>query len=73
MNPSEFPADFPFVVPLEGGSNFRDLGGHKASDGRLVRRGHVFRSAHLGALTDAGRQRLQHRRRWIVADFAGVR
>jgi protein-tyrosine phosphatase len=43
----------PFVVPLEGGSNFRDLGGYRTADGRRVRRGAVFRSAHLGTLTAA--------------------
>ena len=41
-------SDFPYVVPLQGGSNFRDLGGHRTGDGRTVRRGAVFRSAHLG-------------------------
>ncbi len=41
----------PFVVPLKGGSNFRDLGGYRTADGRQVRRGAVFRSAHLGNLT----------------------
>ncbi|UYN94154.1 MAG: tyrosine-protein phosphatase [Enhydrobacter sp.] len=41
----------PHVVPLKGGSNFRDLGGYCTDDGRTVRRGAVFRSAHLGGLT----------------------
>jgi protein-tyrosine phosphatase len=41
----------PHVVSLRGGSNFRDLGGYRTSDGRRVRRGVVFRSAHLGNLT----------------------
>src|SRR5438034_1086255 len=50
--------DFPYVVALEGGSNFRDLGGHRTADGRIVRRGTVFRSAHLGGLTDVDRTAL---------------
>ncbi|TBR30801.1 MAG: protein-tyrosine-phosphatase, partial [Reyranella sp.] len=35
----------PFVLTLQGGSNFRDLGGYKTEDGRTVRRNTVFRSA----------------------------
>ena len=49
----------PFVVPLEGGSNFRDLGGYRTADGQTVRRGMVFRSAHLGGLTDTDRAALR--------------
>ena len=49
---------FPHVVPLQGGSNFRDLGGYRTADGRAVRRGGVFRSAHLGNLTDEDRAAL---------------
>jgi protein-tyrosine phosphatase len=39
-------------VQLEGGVNFRDLGGYQAVDGRRVRWGQVFRSDNLGRLTD---------------------
>ncbi len=38
---------------LEGASNFRDLGGYRASDGRVVRWRQIFRSNHLGHLTEA--------------------
>jgi len=38
---------------LEGASNFRDLGGYAASDGRTVRWRQIFRSNHLGQLTEA--------------------
>ncbi|NDH63755.1 MAG: hypothetical protein EBY18_19405, partial [Alphaproteobacteria bacterium] len=48
----------PFVLPLQGGSNFRDLGGYRTADGRAVRSGVVFRSAHLGNLTDDDRAAL---------------
>ncbi len=37
---------------LAGASNFRDLGGYPASDGRSVRWRQIFRSNHLGHLTD---------------------
>src|SRR3979490_3027465 len=38
---------------LAGASNFRDLGGYPARDGRAVRWRQIFRSNHLGHLTDA--------------------
>ncbi len=38
-------------LPLEGAANFRDLGGYRASDGRYVRWGLVYRSGHLANLT----------------------
>ena len=37
---------------LSGASNFRDLGGYPAGDGRTVRWRQIFRSNHLGHLTD---------------------
>jgi protein-tyrosine phosphatase len=36
---------------LVGASNFRDLGGYPARDGRVVRWRQIFRSNHLGHLT----------------------
>jgi protein-tyrosine phosphatase len=38
---------------LEGASNFRDLGGYHTRDGRIVRWRQIFRSNHLGHLTEA--------------------
>ena len=40
-------------LKLEGASNFRDVGGYPASDGRSVRWRKIFRSNHLGHLTEA--------------------
>ena len=37
---------------LAGASNFRDLGGYPTKDGRTVRWRQIFRSNHLGHLTD---------------------
>jgi protein-tyrosine phosphatase len=37
-----------------GGLNFRDLGGHPVGDGRAVRKGMVYRSAHLAHLNLEG-------------------
>jgi protein-tyrosine phosphatase len=62
----------PFVVPLEGGSNFRDLGGYRTADGRIVRRGAVFRSAHLGALTTADCAALGKLGVRTIVDLRGV-
>jgi protein-tyrosine phosphatase len=38
---------------LAGASNFRDLGGYPARNGRAVRWRQIFRSNHLGQLTEA--------------------
>ncbi len=35
-----------------GGRNFRDLGGHPVASGRQVRRGMIYRSAHLAQLPE---------------------
>jgi protein-tyrosine phosphatase len=37
---------------LAGASNFRDLGGYPTRDGRSIRWRRIFRSNHLGRLTD---------------------
>ncbi|MBS0519323.1 MAG: tyrosine-protein phosphatase [Proteobacteria bacterium] len=66
------PMNLPHVVPLEGGSNFRDLGGYRTADGRTVRRGAVFRSAHLGGLTDIDRTALGQLGVRTVVDLRGV-
>ncbi len=41
------------LLPLEGGRNFRDMGGYPTEDGRHVKWGHVFRSGMMADLTDA--------------------
>ncbi|CAN0386917.1 unnamed protein product, partial [Laminaria digitata] len=40
-------------LPLEGASNFRDLGGYVTADGRRVRWRKVFRSGAMDRLSDA--------------------
>ena len=65
-------SDLPIVVPLQGGSNFRDLGGYRTAQGRTVRRGSVFRSAHLGTLTDADRLAIGRLGVRTVVDLRGV-
>ena len=46
------------VWPLQGASNFRDLGGYPGHDGRPVRWRRLFRSDHLGGLTEADKAQL---------------
>jgi len=40
------------VIPLEGGVNFRDLGGYETADGRRVRWRTLFRSGVMSYLTE---------------------
>lgn len=46
-------ATYDRLLPLEGGSNFRDLGGYFTVDGQRVRHGLLFRSGVMTSLTDA--------------------
>jgi len=62
----------PHVVPLEGGSNFRDLGGYRTVGGKTVRRGAVFRSAHLGNLTTQDCAALAQLGVKTIVDLRGV-
>lgn len=39
------------LLPLQGGKNFRDLGGYRAQDGRQVRWGRIYRSGVMNQLT----------------------
>ncbi|NIB41805.1 tyrosine-protein phosphatase [Pseudomaricurvus alkylphenolicus] len=57
------------VVPLEGGVNFRDLGGYKTEDGREVRWRKLFRCGHLGDLTSRDIDALAHLDVSQVHDF----
>lgn len=42
-----------FRSQLEGACNFRDLGGLETRDGRIVKRGMIFRTDEMSRLTDA--------------------
>jgi protein-tyrosine phosphatase len=56
-------------VQLEGGVNFRDLGGYRTVDGRRIKWGRIFRSDHLGRLTDRDVLLLQKMGIRLVCDF----
>ncbi len=45
-------------INLQGGTNFRDMGGYRTADGRRVRWGRLFRSGHSSALTEQDREHL---------------
>lgn len=60
------------VWRLQGASNFRDLGGYGVRGGRTVRWRRLFRSDHLGALTDADRAALAGLGLARAFDFRGA-
>ncbi len=59
-------------LKLEGASNFRDLGGYAASDGRTIRWRRIFRSNHLGNVTDADIAVLRGLGLKSAFDFRGI-
>jgi protein-tyrosine phosphatase len=59
----------PRIVPLEGSTNFRDLGGYRTEDGQRVRWGQVYRSARLSELTDRDVARVEALGIHTVVDF----
>lgn len=66
------PTTLPRVIPLEGTTNVRDLGGWPTRDGRRVKFGHVFRGARLARITEADRQSLQALGVRTVVDLRGA-
>jgi protein-tyrosine phosphatase len=61
------------VLPLQGASNFRDLGGYRTADGRALRWRLLFRSEHLAGLTDQDRRTLSALGLRRALDFRGER
>lgn len=57
------------VLPLEGGRNFRDLGGYTTADGRRVKWGTVFRSGTMVGLTEADYGYLDGLDAKVLVDF----
>jgi protein-tyrosine phosphatase len=57
------------VVPLEGGRNFRDLGGYRTLDGRQVKWGVIFRSGSLIGLSRSDWAHLMARGVQALCDF----
>jgi protein-tyrosine phosphatase len=65
---SDYPARH---LNLAGASNFRDLGGYPTKDGRTVRWRQIFRSNHLGHLTDSDLELLRPLGLKNAFDFRG--
>lgn len=57
------------LLPLEGGVNFRDMGGYPTIDGRRVKWRHLYRSGSMARLTAADREHLNERGIRTVIDF----
>jgi len=47
-------------IPMDGQSNFRDIGGYQTSDGKTVKWGKVFRSGELPKLSDDDVKKIDH-------------
>ncbi|MDX2142549.1 MAG: tyrosine-protein phosphatase [Rhodospirillaceae bacterium] len=60
------------VLPLEGGSNFRDLGGYETADGKRVKWGMLYRSGAMGKLTPADYEYLSHLGIKVLCDLRSV-
>ncbi len=46
------------LLPLEGGCNFRDMGGYATADGRRIRRNKLYRSGVMSYFSPADHERL---------------
>lgn len=57
------------LLPLEGGRNFRDLGGYTTPEGRSVKWGRLYRSGVMSELTDADYEYLSGLGIKIVCDL----
>jgi protein-tyrosine phosphatase len=60
------------LLPLQGGRNFRDLGGYRAADGRQVKWGHIYRSGVMSGLTQADLTYLSNLGVQVVCDLRSV-
>lgn len=61
------------VIPLQGGQNFRDLGGYRTADGRRVKWGLLYRSGSMHDLTPADFAALAKRGLRTVCDLRDTR
>ena len=61
------------VLPLEGGQNFRDLGGYRTAQGRQVKWGLLYRSGAMNRLTERDFALLEARGIRTVCDFRSTR
>lgn len=57
------------LLPLQGGRNFRDLGGYRTVDGHHVKWNLLYRSGSMHGLTDVDYAALEQRGIRVVCDF----
>ena len=57
------------VIALQGGRNFRDLGGYATLDNRRVRWGRLYRSGAMSYLTPQDHAALRSRGIRVLCDF----
>jgi protein-tyrosine phosphatase len=58
-------------VKLEGGSNFRDLGGYPTNENKHVKWGHIYRSADISKMTDNDLKTIGNLHLGTVCDLRG--
>lgn len=61
------------LLPLEGGRNFRDLGGYETEDGKTVKWGKLYRSGVMDGLTDGDYDYLSGLGIQVVCDLRTAR
>lgn len=61
------------LVHVKGAVNFRDIGGYKTKEGKMVKWNKVYRSADVSHLTDSDLDTLRQRHIRSVLDFRGVK
>jgi protein-tyrosine phosphatase len=57
------------LLPLEGGRNFRDIGGYQTKNGQYVKWGQVYRSGVMNDISDADYQLLDQLDIGTIIDF----
>ncbi|HEY4275147.1 MAG TPA: tyrosine-protein phosphatase [Rhizomicrobium sp.] len=60
------------LLPLQGGRNFRDLGGYRVPDGRQVRWGQLYRSGVMNGLTSADMEYLTAIGLTVICDLRSI-
>jgi protein-tyrosine phosphatase len=61
------------VAQLEGGHNFRDIGGYRTADGKRVRWGRVYRSGTMAMLTEADQAYMAEIGIRVICDFRSTK
>jgi len=56
-------------IPLEGATNFRDIGGYETVDGKTVKYGKLYRSDELSKLSQQDIQKIQHLGIKVIIDY----